>query len=138
MAAWCAGAGLARTTVAQTRQPGAGARRREVVVGGRRVTTVDVHAHCAIPEVASVVKDTPISPTVQAQLEGPLVVSSERLRAMDAQGIDVEVLSINPYWYSADRDLARRIVDVQNEGLAALCAGRPDRFVPLATLAWRG
>ena len=27
-----------------------GARRREVVVSGRRVKTVDIHAHCAIPE----------------------------------------------------------------------------------------
>src|SRR5437899_13092374 len=26
------------------------ARRREVVVNGRRVKTVDVHAHCAVPE----------------------------------------------------------------------------------------
>src|SRR5216110_2458803 len=26
------------------------ARRREVVVSGRRVRTVDVHAHCAVPE----------------------------------------------------------------------------------------
>src|SRR5262245_42211468 len=26
------------------------ARRREVLVGGRRVKTVDVHAHCAVPE----------------------------------------------------------------------------------------
>jgi len=25
-------------------------RRREVVVGGRRVKTIDVHAHCVIPE----------------------------------------------------------------------------------------
>jgi len=26
------------------------ARRREVVVNGKRVKTVDVHAHCAVPE----------------------------------------------------------------------------------------
>src|SRR2546430_17393990 len=26
------------------------ARRREVMVGGRRVKTVDVHPHCAVPE----------------------------------------------------------------------------------------
>ncbi|MGZ5230066.1 MAG: hypothetical protein ACXWC3_08500, partial [Burkholderiales bacterium] len=31
----------------QTRMNG---RRREVVVNGRRVKTVDVHAHCVIPE----------------------------------------------------------------------------------------
>jgi aminocarboxymuconate-semialdehyde decarboxylase len=31
-------------------QAGAPVRRREVVVSGRRVKTVDVHAHCAFPE----------------------------------------------------------------------------------------
>ena len=30
-------------------QPGGG-RRRQVVVNGRRVKTIDVHAHCVIPE----------------------------------------------------------------------------------------
>jgi aminocarboxymuconate-semialdehyde decarboxylase len=33
--------------------------RREVTVGGRRVKTVDVHAHCAVPAVLDVVKGTP-------------------------------------------------------------------------------
>ena len=27
-------------------------RRREVVIGGRRVKTIDVHAHCVIPEAS--------------------------------------------------------------------------------------
>ncbi len=34
-------------------------KRREVIVGGKRVKDVDVHAHCVIPEVWDVVKDTP-------------------------------------------------------------------------------
>lgn len=59
----------------------------------------------------------------------------ERLRVMDQQGIDVEALSINPFWYAADRDLAGRIVQLQNEKLAALCAAHPDRFVAFATVA---
>ncbi|MEO8070447.1 MAG: amidohydrolase family protein, partial [Acidobacteriota bacterium] len=54
---------------------------------------------------------------------------------MDDQGIDVEVLSINAYWYAADRDLAARLIPAQNEALARLCAARPDRFVALATVA---
>src|SRR5207249_2081501 len=60
---------------------------------------------------------------------------SERLRAMDEQGIDVEALSINPYWYKADRDLARQIIKIQNEKLAEACAAHPDRFVAFATVA---
>jgi hypothetical protein len=49
----------------------------------------------------------------------------ERLRAMDAQGIDVEALVINPYCYTADRDLTRQLIRIQNEKLAELCANQP-------------
>ena len=41
---------------------------------------------------------------------------------MDEQGIDVEALSINPYWYRAERDLAPRSIKIQNEPLAESCA----------------
>jgi aminocarboxymuconate-semialdehyde decarboxylase len=112
-----------------------GARRREVSVGGRRVKTVDAHAHTFIPAVVEVVRGTDLEKGATASAGGNLVMSDERLRRMDEQGIDVEVLTINPWWYSADRDLAARIIEVQNRGLAALCAARPDRFVALATVA---
>jgi aminocarboxymuconate-semialdehyde decarboxylase len=62
-------------------------------------------------------------------------MSAARLRAMDAQGIDVEVLTINPWWYAADRALAGRIIEVQNDGLARLCTANPDRFVAFATVS---
>jgi len=61
--------------------------------------------------------------------------ASERLRAMDEQGIDVEALSINPYWYKAERDVARELIRVQNEKLAGICAANPDRFVAFASVA---
>jgi aminocarboxymuconate-semialdehyde decarboxylase len=57
------------------------------------------------------------------------------MRKMDAQSIDVEALSINPYWYEAERDLARQIIQIQNEKLAEYCAAQPDRFVAFATVA---
>src|SRR3981081_921315 len=53
---------------------------------------------------------------------------------MDAQAVDVEVLSINPFWYGRDRDLAAQIVKIQNEKLAELCASKPDRFAGFASL----
>ena len=102
-------------------------RRREVVVNGRRVKTVDVHAHCAFPE-AMALMGLKVNPET-------LVMGAERIRAMDEQGIDVEALSINPYWYKADRDLARQLIKLQNEKLAELCAAQPDRFVAFATVA---
>jgi len=108
-------------------QAQAGARRREVVVSGRRVKTVDVHAHVAIPE-AMALMGMKVAPQT-------LVMGEDRIRAMDEQGIDVEALSINPYWYKAERDLARAVINLQNEKLAELCASRPDRFVGFATVA---
>jgi aminocarboxymuconate-semialdehyde decarboxylase len=106
-------------------------RRREVVVGGRRVKTIDVHAHCVIPEAQALLG---ASPAVQ---RGPGIdeVGSRRLREMDEQGIDVEALSINPTWYGAERELAARVVDIQNRRLAEFCAAHPDRFVALASVA---
>ncbi len=67
------------------------ARRREVVVSGKRVKTIDVHAHCIVPAAAALINHP---------LEAPGLLmhdTSTRIAAMDAQGIDVEVLSINPY-----------------------------------------
>ena len=49
--------------------------------------------------------------------------------------IDMEVLSINPFWYRKDRDTAATIVRLQNEKLAELCAAQPDRFAAFASLA---
>jgi len=60
---------------------------------------------------------------------------ADRLKAMDEQGIDVEALSINPYWYKADRDVARELIRIQNEKLAEACAANPDRFVAFASVA---
>jgi len=102
-------------------------RRREVVVNGRRVKTVDIHAHCAFPEACALMG-------VQVDTES-LVVAADRIQAMDAQGIDVEALSINPFWYTAQRDIAQALIKMQNEKLAELCAAQPDRFVSFATVA---
>jgi aminocarboxymuconate-semialdehyde decarboxylase len=104
------------------------AARRQVSIGGRRIKTIDFHAHCEFPGVREIMGGT--TPT-----NSPLLIGPERIRAMDAQGIDVEVLSINPFWYAVERDVAAKLVRTQNEKLAALCAANPDRFVGLATVA---
>jgi aminocarboxymuconate-semialdehyde decarboxylase len=110
-----------------------GARRRTVTVGGRRVKTVDIHSHCAVPEALALMR---LPAGSSARWDNPqLTIGPDRLRIMDQQGIDVEALSINPFWYAADRDLASRIIQLQNEKLAALCAAYPDRFVAFATVA---
>jgi aminocarboxymuconate-semialdehyde decarboxylase len=110
--------------------------RRQVTVGGRRITTVDMHAHVAVPsDLVEIVKGTPLENAVRGQLSGNLVMTDARIRAMDEQGIDVEVLTVNPYWYAADRDLAARLIPAQNDALVRACASHRDRFVPFATVA---
>src|SRR5216683_3953770 len=119
------GCGLGRAAWAQGAAP---ARRREVVVSGKRVKTIDVHAHCHIPEALTLMGQ---------QVRFPLlVVGEQRIKAMDEQGIDIEALSINPnFWDKADRDLQAQIVKLQNEKLAEICAREPERFVGLASVA---
>ena len=107
-------------------QAGRPAARRQVTVGGRRVKVVDIHSHCAIPGAMEMAGQTTPS---------NLVIGTDRLRQMDEQGIDVEVLSINPFWYAANRDVASRLIKMQNEKLAEFCAAHSDRFVGLATVA---
>src|SRR3979411_1774456 len=106
---------------------GAPASRREVVVNGRRVKTVDVHAHVAFPEAMALMG-------IKVNPEN-LVMGPERHRAMNEQGIDIAALSINPYWYKAERDVAQALIKMQNEKLAELCAREPDRFVAFTTIA---
>jgi aminocarboxymuconate-semialdehyde decarboxylase len=109
-------------------------RRREVVVKGKRVKTVDIHAHCAVPEAMALMG---LKVTGQPNLPPVLVMTqtADRLRAMDEQGIDVEALSINPYWYTADRDVAQKLITIQNEKLAEACGANPERFVAFASVA---
>jgi aminocarboxymuconate-semialdehyde decarboxylase len=110
------------------RASGQAPRRRQVVVSGRRVKTIDVHAHCAVPEATELMGR-------QTSPQDPLVLLPERLRHMDEQGIDVEALSINPNWYALERDMARQVIKIQNEKLAELCAANPERFVAFASVA---
>jgi aminocarboxymuconate-semialdehyde decarboxylase len=108
--------------------------RRRVVVSGQRAKVVDVHAHCSVPEAMALMNLRPTGPAQRPELN----IGAEaavRLRAMDEQGIDVEALSINPYWYKADRDVARKLIRLQNEKLAEVCATYKDRFVAFASVA---
>jgi aminocarboxymuconate-semialdehyde decarboxylase len=107
--------------------------RREVSVGGRRIKVIDIHCHGAI-DVTDIVKGTPLEKqaAVGIQALGP-----QRLALMDKQGVDVQALTINGFWWydAMDRDLAGRIVKAQNEGLAKWVSTHPDRFVAMASVA---
>jgi aminocarboxymuconate-semialdehyde decarboxylase len=130
------GCGLPNAAHAQpTHAPPVRPARLPVTVDGKRVKTIDVHSHCLFHEAATLLGEgaASLTPPINNSQEAYLVIE-QRLKAMDAQAIDMEVLSINPFWYGRDRDLAEKIVTIQNEKLAELVASNRDRFAAFASL----
>ncbi|HEX3884235.1 MAG TPA: amidohydrolase family protein [Stellaceae bacterium] len=101
--------------------------RREVVINGKRIKTVDVHAHCVVPDAAKIIGHPLEAPALLWENIG------DRIAQMDVSGVDVEALSINPFWYRAGRDQAEELIRINNETLVQFCATHPDRFVAFAT-----
>ncbi|NIW25271.1 MAG: amidohydrolase family protein, partial [Gammaproteobacteria bacterium] len=107
--------------------------RKIVRIGGKRVKTVDIHAHASIKDVEEIIRGTPVERTIG----GPRILEPWRLAMMDEWGIDVSVISANQYWWyrTDDRALARDIIRVQDDGFAEWVARYPDRFVALTSPA---
>ena len=104
------------------------AARRRASIGGRRVTVIDVHAHCFVPEVWEVVQNTPLAAAAKNNLTGAIALgpgTAERLQYMDKEGIDIQAINVNAWGYSAERALARDMIAVQNEKIAAAVAKNP-------------
>ena len=81
-------------------------KRREVMVGRNRVKVVDVHAHVRVPETWELVKDRigreggsqdvrEANPDNLGNLHNDV---EKRLADLDEMGIDVQAVSINPFW----------------------------------------
>ena len=109
-------------------QVGNAGRRRKVMVGGRPVRTIDIHAHVIVPEATALLG-------VKTAPDNASVMAPGRFQTMDEWGTDMQALSINPTWYSVERGVARQVIQVQNEKLAELCTKYPDRFVAFASVA---
>jgi aminocarboxymuconate-semialdehyde decarboxylase len=111
-------------------------KKREVTLGRKRIKVVDIHGHFVEPTELDVIKDTKLAPNITDNMKGPLVLGPQRLQVLDQLGIDIQVLSHQgAWWYETDRELARRIITIQNEKLAAWCKAHPDRFAGLASVA---
>ncbi|MFC5907541.1 amidohydrolase family protein [Streptacidiphilus monticola] len=110
---------------------------------------VDVHAHVLFPEVDALVAGHPGLAAARAldarrngpealAVNGPMVGSripkltdvGVRLAAMDAQGVDVQLVSPSPshYHYWTDELTARRLWESANQATADHCAKAPDRL----------
>ena len=109
--------------------------RLPVMVKGKRVKTIDVHAHCFFQQAIDLMgEDAKNVPPPVKGVKEHFIVIEERLKGMDEMAIDMEVLSINPFWYRKERDVAEAICKINNEKLAELCAQKPDRFAAFASL----
>ena len=120
-------------------QAGSGKKHNEVLVGKRRVKTVDVHCHVSVPETIDLLKGTKIERRLGSGIAlggyDDAGLTPARIALMDEMGIDVQAVSINAFWYSADEELASKLIDLQNQKLAEMCAAHPDRFVAFASVA---
>ncbi|MER5253082.1 amidohydrolase family protein [Streptomyces sp. NPDC002855] len=113
------------------------------------VPTVDVHAHVLLPEIEALVAGLPGHAAAQAldarrngpaalAVSGPMVRervprltdASVRLTAMDAQGVDVQLVSPSPSHYHSwtDEETAEKVCRLANEATARHCSAAPDRL----------
>ena len=102
-----------------------------MTIGGRPVKVIDAHAHCVIP-VTDIVQGSPLAKMgggAGAGLLGP-----QRLQVMDEQGVDVQALTINGFWWytAAERDLADRMVRGAERGPRQVGGAAP----PIGSSRW--
>ncbi|MFI5551928.1 amidohydrolase family protein [Streptomyces sp. NPDC051738] len=111
--------------------------------------TIDVHAHVLLPEVDALVAGLPglaEARALDARRNGPAALAvngpmvgqripaltdvAVRLAAMDAQGVDVQLVSPSPshYHYWADEETAENLCLLAGEATAAHCALAPGRL----------
>jgi len=113
---------------------------RPVIVNGKRMLAIDVHAHCQIIDAWPLVEGRPeLGGKNPYDDEGKERVADipTRIAEMDAMGLDMQALSVTTFLHFnwAERDLAEALVKVQNEKLAEISAAYPDRFVAFAVVS---
>jgi aminocarboxymuconate-semialdehyde decarboxylase len=107
---------------------GAPARRAPVLIRGRRIKTVDMHAHCVVPQALALLNRQVNRSRAADGWRG----TRRRPKTMDA-GIDTAVVSLVPNWHDVDRGLAERHHDPERD-LPRLF-DHADRFAALASVA---
>ncbi|HSF15763.1 MAG TPA: amidohydrolase family protein [Vicinamibacteria bacterium] len=111
------------------------------LIAGRKPLTVDVHGHCFIRDDWPLIRDRPEARELERIMAAPyfpeLIGVENRITEMDRMGIDVQALSlyVGQYHYWAEPALAEKLVRIQNEKLAELCATYPNRLVGLGAVS---
>ena len=116
-------------------------------------TTIDIHAHAAVPEAAAFAAPhldpstiplahfaTPETQALNRKQEADrrevMTGIEPRLRDLDAAGIDVQVVAPPPgqCYFTLRPEHAVPAIRMVNDGMAAFVARRPDRLVGLGTV----
>jgi aminocarboxymuconate-semialdehyde decarboxylase len=122
--------------------PAASPNRGPTLIKGKRVKTIDMHAHLLVPEVWPLLEKQPqaesdIGAFLRSPIAAQLTSVEGRLATMERQGIDVQVISLHFQhqhdW--ADRDLASAYVKLLNEKVAEQVQAHPDRLVGLGVVS---
>ena len=115
--------------------------------------TIDMHSHVMVPEAAALVGPhidlstvplahfaTPSTKALNRKQDADrrpnMVDVAVRLADMDAAGIDLQIIMPPPgqCTYTVPADLATQAARIINDGMAAFCAQKPERFQALGTL----
>jgi aminocarboxymuconate-semialdehyde decarboxylase len=116
-------------------------------------TTIDLHAHVAVPLAAEIAKphlDVATIPlahfssaetkALSAKQEADIAPASrgydKRLADLDAMGVDVQVVCPPPpqCYYTVPLDIAVKATRALNDGIAEYVAGKPDRLFGLGSV----
>jgi len=114
--------------------------------------TVDIHSHVGVPEAAKFVAPhldwatiplahfaTPetkaLSQKQEADISGRAGLD-RRLADLDAMAIDIQLVAPPPpqCYYTLPLDIAVPATRLVNDGIAAFCAGKPDRLKPFCSV----
>jgi aminocarboxymuconate-semialdehyde decarboxylase len=101
---------------------------------------IDIQTHYVPPAAAQILKryrdehGTVDGLAPSDDTAGAMFGVDARLRAMDAAGIDVSLLSFAPIGIIEDAEVRVDLCRAANDGLLDLCAEHPGRFVAAATL----
>jgi aminocarboxymuconate-semialdehyde decarboxylase len=97
--------------------------------------TIDIYSHaCPSGFINAVQALYPTAESAALGRKALLFDTDARIRFMDAHGIDMQVLVLvrPPLWLGMPKEHMYRLLRIAHEGLAAMVAARPDRFVGVA------
>jgi aminocarboxymuconate-semialdehyde decarboxylase len=118
-----------------------------------KTVTVDCHAHIFVPEAAKYIaphhnpaalpfgkyaseETRVINMKQDVDRTLALIDAKDRVQVLDAQGIDIQIISPTPLqcYYDVSKEQGRTVSRIVNEGVAAFIATHPERFAGLGTI----